>query len=180
MKIVNRINGIIVKTEEVILAASVIIMSLTLIGNVLGRQFFNKGIYAAEEIGQYCIYAITFIGLSYAVTTGKHINMLGLFDLAPKKFQKIDALLIAAVTGGTMGVLTVISWRYVITLKTLGKISINLKIPTYFVVAVISLGFLFATLQYIMVFIKNLTSEDVYLGLNEVYVPDFRKEDTSK
>lgn len=177
MKIVNKINGVIVKAEEVVLAASVIIMAATLIANVLGRLFFNKGVYAAEEIGQYCIYAITFIGLSYAVTTGKHINMLGLFDIAPKKFQKIDALLISAVTGITMGVLTVISFRYVKTLKLLGKISINLKIPTYIVVAVISLGFLFATLQYILVFIKNLTSKDVYLGLNEVYVPDFRREE---
>ncbi len=177
MKIVNRINGIIIKFEEAVLASSILIMSLTLIGNVLGRMFFQKGIYAAEEIGQYCIYAVTFIGLSYAVTTGKHINMLGLFDLAPKKFQKIDALVISAVTGVTMAVLTGITWRYVISLKALGKISINLKVPTYLVVAVISLGFLFATLQYILIFIKNLTSEEVYLGLNEVYVPDFRKEE---
>ena len=180
MKIVNRINGVIVKLEEAVLTASVIIMSLTLIGNVLGRLFFNKGIYAAEEIGQYCIYAITFIGLSYAVTTGKHINMLGLFDMAPKRFQKLDALLISAVTGITMGVLTVISFRYVASLKAMGKISINLKIPTYLVVAVISCGFLFATLQYILVFIKNLTSKDVYLGLTEVYVPEFRKEEKDK
>ena len=85
MKIINKINTVIVKIEEVIIAFSVLAMSVTLIANVLGRLFFKQGIYAMEEIGQYCIFSITFIGLSYAVTTGKHINMLGLFDMLPKK-----------------------------------------------------------------------------------------------
>lgn len=176
MKIVLKINNIVVKIEEWIIAAAIIIMAITLIANVLGRQFLGKGVYAAEEIGQYCIYATTFIGLSYAVTTGKHINMLGLFDIAPAKFQKIDALFIAAVTAATMGLLTVISAGYVRSLKMLGKVSINLHIPTYLVVAVITCGFFFATVQYILVFIKNLREKDVYLGLDHVYVPDIRKE----
>ena len=82
------------------------IVSLVLIGNVLGRLILQeRHSDATEEIGQYCIYAITFIGLSYAVTTGKHINMLGLFDMAPKKFRKIDAFIISGVTAATMGVL---------------------------------------------------------------------------
>lgn len=177
MKIVNKINHIIVRAEEGIIALSVLIMAFTLIANVLGRFILDKGVYAAEEIGQYCIYAITFIGLSYAVTTGKHINMLGLFDLLPKKIQKTDALLISAVTGITMGVLTVISFQYVATLQMMGKVSINLHVPTWIVVAVIGCGFLFASLQYILVFIQNLRSKEIYLGLQEPYVPDFRREE---
>lgn len=176
MKIINKINYIIVKFEEFLIAASVIIMSVVLIGNVLGRMLHGKGIYATEEIGQYCIYMITFIGLSYAVTTGKHINMLGLFDMAPKKFQKVVGIIIAAVTGITMAAMTVISIQYVETLKLMGKVSVNLKFPTYLVVAVIAMGFLFATLQYILLFIKNIKSEEVYLGLEKAYVPDFRRE----
>lgn len=177
MKTIIKINNIIVRAEEIIIALSVLIMSITLITSVLGRFLFDKGIYAAEEIGQYCIYAITFIGISYVVTMGKHINMLGLFDMAPKKFQKFGALLISSVTGITMGILTFISFQYVATLKLMGKVSINLQVPVYIVVAVISCGFLFATLQYVLIFIKNLQSEDVYLGLNEIYIADFRKED---
>lgn len=180
MKTVLKINNFIVKAEQVIIAAGILIVSLVLIGNVLGRLFFRKGIYATEEIGQYCIYAITFISLSYAVTTGKHINMLGLFDMAPKKFRKIDAFIISGVTAATMGVLTGISFKYVSTLKLIGKVSINLQVPTYLVVAVIAFGFLFATLQYILIFIKNLQSDEIYLGLENPYVPDFRREEKKK
>ena len=180
MKIINKINTVIVKTEEVIIAFSVLAMSVTLIANVLGRLFFKQGIYAMEEIGQYCIFSITFIGLSYAVTTGKHINMLGLFDMLPKKTQKADAFIISAVTGITMGILTVISFQYVSTLKMMGKVSINLHVPTWIVVAVIGCGFLFATIQYILVFIRNLQSKDVYLGLMEPYIPDLKREEAKE
>ncbi|MBK5252924.1 MAG: TRAP transporter small permease subunit [Peptostreptococcaceae bacterium] len=176
MNIVNKINNIIVRVEQLIIALSVLILSITLIASVLGRILFGKGIYAAEEIGQYCIYAITFIGLSYVVTTGKHINMLALFDMMPLKFRKIGALLISSITGITMGILTIISFQYVDTLKLMGKVSINLQVPVYLVVAVISCAFLFATFQYILIFIRNLQSEDVYLGLNEMYIPDIKKE----
>lgn len=176
MKYVYKLNNIIVRLEEIMIAASVLIMSITLIANVLYRLFADKSIYAAEEIGQYCIYIITFIGLSYAVTTGKHINMLGLFDMAPEKFRKVDAIIIALVTCVTMCILTWIGMGYVETLKLMGRVSVVLRIPTYYVVAVITMGFVFAALQYLLILIKNLTHKEVYLGLNEVYVPDFRRE----
>ena len=79
-----------------------------------------------------------------------------------------------------MGILTVISFQYVSTLKMMGKVSINLHVPTWIVVAVIGCGFLFATIQYILVFIRNLQSKDVYLGLMEPYVPDFKREEAKE
>lgn len=176
MKIVCKINKIIVRLEEVLIAAAVLIMSFMLVFNVVGRAF-GKGINATEEIGLYCIYIITFIGLSYAITKGKHINMLGLFDFMPHKIQKVDALIISAVTAATMGVLTYISYVYVVSLIMIGRVSINLQVPQYIVVLVISFGFLFACLQYILVFIRNLTSKEIYLGLEEPYVPDIRREE---
>lgn len=50
MKIVYKINNVIVKLEEILIAAAVIIMSFMLIFNVVGR-LFGKGINATEEIG---------------------------------------------------------------------------------------------------------------------------------
>jgi TRAP-type C4-dicarboxylate transport system permease small subunit len=176
MNVLYKANKVILRIEEVIIAAAIIIMALTLIANVLGRLFFNKGVYAAEEIGQYCIYAVTFYGLSYAVTKGQHIHMLGLFDIFPNKVRKIDAILISLVTGATMGVLTYIAFAYVSSLQTLGKVSVNLHVPAYLVVLFLSFGLLFTTIQYILLFIKNLTDKKVYLGLDSEYVPDLKLE----
>lgn len=176
MNAIYKTNRIILRIEEVIIASAIIIMALTLIANVLGRMFFGKGVYAAEEIGQYCIYAVTFYGLSYAVTKGQHIHMLGFFDIFPEKIKKADAVLIALVTGVTMGVLTYISFAYVGSLKMIGKVSVNLHVPTFAVVMFLSFGLLFATIQYALILIKNLTEKEVYLGLEKEYVPDLKLE----
>lgn len=175
MKVITKINKLIVTIEAVLIGFSVLLMAFILFANTIDRFVFHQSIYSAEEIGQYCIYIITFIGLSYAVTTGKHINMLGLFDIVPEKLQKADAFLISGVTGITMGILTVIAFQYVEVLKMMGKVSINLKIPSYYVVIVIGLGFAFAALQYLLIFIKNIQSKDIYLGLDQCYEPEYRK-----
>lgn len=174
MNTITKVNKIILKIEEVILTAAIIIMALTLIANVMGRMLFDKGIYAAEEIGQYCIYAVTFYGLSYAVTKGQHIHMLGLFDILPEKVRKADAVFISLVTGITMGLLTYISFTYVASLKIIGKVSVNLHVPTFVVVLFLSFGIMFATIQYALLFIKNLSKKEIYLGLDNEYVPDIK------
>lgn len=176
MNAIYKANKIILRIEEVIIASAIIIMALTLIGNVIGRFLFGKGVYAAEEIGQYCIYAVTFYGLSYAVTKGQHIHMLGFFDIFPEKIKKADAILISLVTGITMGVLTYISFTYVASLKLIGKVSVNLHVPTYVVVLFLSFGLLFTTIQYALLLIKNITDKEVYLGLESEYIPDLKLE----
>lgn len=99
MKYLLKLNHVIVRIEQVILAGSIIAMSILLILNVLGRFILHKGIASAEELGTDLIIFITFIGLSYCATTGKHINMLAIFDIMPATMRKGTALLISGVTG---------------------------------------------------------------------------------
>lgn len=169
MKYLLKANRIIVRLEQVILAGSVLAMSLILIANVIGRMFFHHGINAAEEMGQNLIIFVTFIGLSYCATTGKHINMLAVFDIMPGKLQKGTALLISGVTAAAMGVLSVIGFQYVSIMKTIGKVSVNLQIPMYWIILIVTLGFLFAAIQYGLIFVRNLLHKEVYIGLEEEY-----------
>ena len=174
MNLIYKLNKIILKIEEFIIAAAIIIMAITLIANVIGRAISGKGVYAAEEIGQYCIYAVTFYGLSYAITKGQHIHMLGLFDILPEKIKKIDALLISLITGITMGTLTYITFTYVSYLHSISKVSVTLHVPAYAVILFLSFGFLFATIQYALIFIKNLNRKEIFLGLEKEYIPDIK------
>ncbi len=169
MKYLLKLNNIIVKIEQVVLACSIIAMAVILILNVLGRFLLHKGISSAEELGQDLIIFVTFIGLSYCATTGKHINMLAIFDLLPEKMRKADAFLISGVTAVTMGILTAIGFQYVGIMYQIGKVSINLHIPMYLIVLVVSVGFLFACLQYVLIFIQNIVHKEVYIGLTEAY-----------
>lgn len=169
MKYLLKLNNFIVRVEQVILAGSIIAMALILILNVLGRFILNEGIASAEELGQDLIIFVTFIGLSYCATTGKHINMLAIFDIMPGKMRKITAFLISGVTAATMGVLTVIGFQYVGIMHQIGKVSVNLHIPMYLIILVVTLGFLFACFQYVLIFIQNIIHKEIYLGLEAPY-----------
>lgn len=169
MKYLLKANRIIVRIEQAILAGSILAMSLILIANVIGRLLFHHGINAAEETGQNLIIFVTFIGLSYCATTGKHINMLAIFDIMPLQIQKGTALLISGLTAATMIVLTVIGFQYVTIMKAIGKVSVNLQIPMYWIVLIVTLGFLFAAIQYGLIFIQNLLHKEIYIGLEEEY-----------
>lgn len=169
MKILLKINHIIIRIEQIILAGSIIAMALILILNVLGRFILHKGISSSEELGQDLIVFVTFFGLSYCATTGKHINMLAIFDIMPRTVRKCTALFISGVTAAAMGVLTFIGFQYTGIMMQIGKVSVNLQIPTYLIILMVTLGFLFACIQYILIFIQNIIHREIYLGLEESY-----------
>ena len=169
MQTLLRINRGIILVEQFIIAGSIIMITLTMILNVMGRFLFGRGLLAAEEIGRISIIFITFIGLSYCVSAGKHINMLAVFDLMPGKMKKATAILISAVTAATMATLTFISFNYIFIMMNIGRIFVNLRIPVYWIVIVVTFGFLFATIQYLVVLVQNLTSKDIYIGVEAPY-----------
>ncbi|MEG2483730.1 MAG: TRAP transporter small permease subunit [Lachnospiraceae bacterium] len=176
MKYLLKVNKIIVKLEQVILGGSIIAMATILILNVLGRLFFRVGITAAEELGQNLLVFVTFIGLSYCATTGKHINMLALFDIMPSKMKKATALLISGVTSCTMLTLAAIAFQYALLVKEIGKVTVTLQIPVYLIILVVFFGFLFAGIQYLLVFIENIKKKEIYLGLDSSYSLEVKEE----
>ncbi len=176
MKYLLRLNKIIVRSEQIVLGGSIIAMAMILVLNVLGRFFLGTGINAAEELGQTLLVFVTFIGLSYCATTGKHINMLAIFDIMPSRMKKCTALAISGITSATMLTLAVISFQYAYLMKTIGKVTVSLQIPVYFIILVVSFGFLFAGLQYLFVFVQNLLKKEIYIGLEGCYISEGREE----
>ena len=164
------INKMITRIEAVIIATNVLIVSIVLIANVFCRWFLHFSIAGAEEIGQMGLIFITFIGLSYCITTGRHINMLALFDILPWNLRKLDAVVISLVTCLTCAILTYISFVYVNEMSAIGKVTVNLGIPWKYLIMVIAVSFLFATFQYFLVFLLNIIQKDeVFIGLNAPY-----------
>lgn len=176
MKYLLKLNKVIVRIEQVILGGSIIAMAVILVLNVLGRFFLGTGINASEELGQTLLVFVTFIGLSYCATTGKHINMLAIFDIMPGKMKKCTALAVSGITAATMLTLAVISFQYAYLMKTIGKVTVSLQIPVYFIILVVSFGFLFAGIQYLLVFFQNIRKKEIYIGLEESYTSEERGE----
>jgi C4-dicarboxylate transporter, DctQ subunit len=161
------------RLEEILLAAAILVIAGLTIVNVICRSVFDSPLAFAEEVSQYCIIVVCFVGLSYAASRGRHIRMTALYDQQSKRWRKISMI---AITGSTALLLFVLTWyacEYVHTVYQLGGIYPVLRVPFFVVYATAPLGLFLGGLQYTLAMIRNLIDDQVYLSYE---VPDVYEE----
>ena len=169
LHLLKSINRVTEKIEELILAFAILTMMINSTANAIGRYFFNQSLFFAEELNQFLIVSVTFIGLAYAVRKGRNIRMTALYDMLGQRAKKALTLLIAIVTASLMFYLAFQAVIYVQELKQINRLSPALQFPVYIVYSIIPLGFFMAGLQYLSGFLINLMHTEIYIsfGLTE-------------
>lgn len=151
--------------EEICLAGGILGIAALTIGNVLARSLFGTSLFFAEELSQFLIVVVTFVGLGYAVGKGRHIRMTALYDQLPLRWRKGIMLLITSTTALLLFYLAYLAADYAFgTVRELGSVSPVLRVPLWQVYLVAPLGFVLAGIQYSLAFVRNLLSEEVYLS----------------
>lgn len=164
------LNEIIKKLEKLIIAYGVIFISLILIVNVITRQFFDYSWKAAEETSLFFVVIVTFMSVSYAARTGKHITMTAVLDIVPHKIKKVMLILNSALCVGLLVWIGNLSWEYVMYVKSMGRFTPALQVPAWLTVIVMPIGFYLAAIQYVITFILNIKHKDkLYMGSEETY-----------
>jgi len=154
--------------EGVVLAAGVLLMAVNTIGNVIGRFVFDRSIYFSEELNQFLIVLITFVGIGYAARQGRHIRMTAIYDALPHRGRKALMTVICIVTGLTMLALAFYAYSYVVTVAASGRLLPALQVPIWWAYVWVPIGFAVTGLQYLMGAVRNLTERDVYLSATTV------------
>lgn len=162
------LNAIIEKIETFIVALSIILMMVNSTANAIGRYFFNQSIFFSEELNQFLIVSVTFIGFAYAVRRGRNVRMTALYDILGFRTRKTLTLIIALSTAALMFYLAYLSCFYVMDLKSINRLSPALQVPVYLIYTIIPVGLFMAGIQYVLSFIMNLTHEDIYLSYDVV------------
>jgi len=168
MRIFAAIDSGIARFEAFVLAFGVLLMAANSIANVIGRFVFSQSIYFTEELNQFLIVLVTFVGLGYAARKGRHIRMSALYDQLGDRQRKLMMILIAAVTAGVMFVLAYYSYVYVSRVARLGKVTPSLQVPLFLTYVWVPIGFIITGIQYILTVVKNLQSHDVYISYEAV------------
>lgn len=163
-QLVIQISRTLQRIEEFLLATSVLGIAALTITNVISRSLLNVSLAFAEELAQFLIILVCFVGLSYAASKGRHIRMTAIYDNLPRPARKVFMTVITAVTALIMACLTVYSAWYVLAVYQLGGIFPALRVPFYLVYLSAPLGFALAAIQYALAAVRNLTSRDVYLS----------------
>lgn len=162
------VDRAIAKFESIVLAYGVILMAVNSIANVIGRFVIGQSVYFSQELNEFLIVLVTFVGLGYATRQGRHIRMSAFYDQLPDRSRKILMIVIASVTGAMMLVLAYYSYNYIDRLARLGKVTPSLQVPLYLTYIWVPIGFVITGIQYFLTVARNLQKRDVYISFEQI------------
>jgi C4-dicarboxylate transporter, DctQ subunit len=168
VRALNLLDGGIARFEAIILAYGIILMATNSVANVIGRFVFNRSLYFAEELNQFLIVLVTFVGIGYAARKGRHIRMSAVYDQLGDRLRKILMTVIAGLTSVVMFVLAYYSYRYVSDVARLGTLTPSLRIPLWWTYIWVPVGFVVTGIQYALTVVRNLREPDVYISYEHV------------
>jgi len=154
------------RAEVTLLTLGVAGLALILIANVLARTFFQS-LYYADEVSEFLVTFITFVGISYATRKARHIRMGAFLDAMPAKLEKVVLIVIFAVSAVVMFELAWHSTKYLLFVKMLDQRTSALILPYYTFLIIVPIGFSLSGLQYIRSIIKNFKEDDVWQSADQ-------------
>lgn len=162
----HKLDSLVSRGEAILLAWSVIILTVLTVGNVISRKFFSYSWSFTEEISQLLLILVTFSGVGYAARQATHICMTAFFEVLPMRWKKALATVIALFTGLLLFYLAYYAGLYVYSSYVLQKMTPALRIPFYLFILAVPVGLGLGGLQYLLTFIKNLTTPGVWLSID--------------
>ncbi len=162
--------------EQAVVSLAILGIAALTIANVFARSLFGSSLAIAEEVCQFLIIVVTFVGLSYAASLGRHIRMTAIYDQLPLRQQRRLALVVHAVTAILLFVLCGYACRYVYTVYQLGGVYSVTRLPFFVVYLVAPIGFALAGVQYVLALAESLA--DRKLGLLPERPPESAEVDT--
>jgi len=168
VRALSAVDSVVAKFEVWVLAYGVLLMAANSVANVAGRFLLSQSIYFSEELNQFLIVLITFVGLGYAARKGRHIRMSAIYDQLSDRNRKILMIIIATVTSVIMFVLAYYSFEYVYRVARLGKVTPALQVPLYLTYVWVPIGFFITGLQYALTVVSNLRHSDTYISYEEI------------
>lgn len=159
------VDRIVYHIEEKVIAFSVILLAILLTANVILRtRFFNSSLASTEELSQFLMFFITFLGTSYAARSGMHIRM-SMFQDALKGYpRKILAIIVSLGTAIVMFYVAYLSLRYVMKIASLNRVSPILQWPVQYVWIIMPIGMFLTGVQYTLAFFRNLISPGAWIS----------------
>lgn len=168
MRGLNLVDGVIARFETFVLAYGILLMAANSVANVIGRTFLGSSLYFSEELNQFLIVLVTFVGLGYASRQGRHIRMSALYDQLSDFWRKALMIVIAVVTAIIMFTLAWYSYKYVARVASLGKVTPALQVPLYLTYLWVPVGFVITGIQYSLTVVRNLREHEVYISYEHV------------
>jgi C4-dicarboxylate transporter DctQ subunit len=146
--IFEKLNSVIINFEHYAIASGMILISVIIFINVIGRYFFDTSFTWPEELSRYIIVAVTFIGLSSCARENIHVSVDILSNKLKGRAAWVQQIVINLICTALAVYLSVISIRFTGLQYLGGNVSVALPIPTWILYLAVSIGFVLATFTY--------------------------------
>lgn len=170
--IADRFGIMLSRTQEYLLVFSILSIALLTLANVVCRFLLGFSLAVTEELIQFAMVAICFVGIAYAATRARHIRMTAIYDQLPHPLQKVLLTTVHLLTCFLMVGLTFFSIRYVYGIYQLGGIYPATRVPFFLVYSIAPVGFALASAEYLLAFLRNLTTSEIYLSYSVPETPN--------
>lgn len=137
--------------EKYVTAFVLIVFTVVLFCNVVGRKLLNNSITWAEELSRYLNICLVFIAISAGIKFDSHIGVDAVETLlVPKRFHKYMDILRFAITLIFLVVSTYLSFNLTMQIKSLGQTSPAMQISLAIPYAAMPIGFFMASVRCLM------------------------------
>lgn len=145
---------------------AVLTIAVLTIANVVCRSLLGFSVAFTEEVSQFCVIVVCFVGLSYAASLGRHIRMTAIYDQLSRRWRKRFMIGITLSTSCIMFVLAWYAVQYVWAVYQLASVYPVLRVPTWPVYAIAPIGLFLAGVQYAMAAYQNCVSGEIYISFH--------------
>ena len=150
---------ILYKIEEYLLAISIAIIAIVLVGNVFSRFIIGTTWYFAEEVCQIMVIFSSFMGLAYAARNNKHISMTAILDILPKEKRRILENFISITTACLSFYMSYLSILYTIRVAELERVTPALQLPYYINTVIVAIGLFLCGITYTAEWFESLKTK---------------------
>jgi TRAP-type C4-dicarboxylate transport system permease small subunit len=156
MKVLQKISEILGVIISVIIVALLMLMSVMMFAQVVGRYLFHNGIFWAEELSRFSMVTMVFFGAGLACKNKDHIRVTILDEFFKGNFRKLYRLVIACVS---ICFLVILAYYGFFVLPTVsGQISANMQVRMNFIYMMIPIGALIMILYLVIEIIEIVYS----------------------
>ncbi|WP_417816006.1 TRAP transporter small permease [Thalassospira alkalitolerans] len=164
LAVLKRLDDGLSVVERQLLGWSIVLMAVNTVANVIMRLGFSSSIFFSEELNQFLIILVTFVGISEAARMGRHIRMSAFTDMLGPKSSKVMMIII---TLGTAALLFLLAWYsigYVSSLIQSNRLTPALRIPYYFTVLIVPFGLTVTGIQFVFAAATNIFKPGTHLS----------------
>jgi len=136
-------------------ACTSLLMVVLVTAHVISRALFHQPLVGTVELEELMIVILVYCGISYTQITGNHISVDFITARLPKGAQAVLAVAASLVQGLFFMVLTWQSLAQSITRLNDGTATFDLRIPLFWVMWIISIGFFLFAVNTLTDFLKN-------------------------